>query len=90
MGHWHEAFHCWFIGKEGGIDYVYLQICSNEKKDYPNLLDITAAGHLLSHETIYDGVREVKEELGINVTYAELVPIGVIKYCVTKENFIDF
>lgn len=59
------------------------------KKDYPNLLDITAAGHLLAHETIYDGVREIKEEIGIDVSFAELVPLGVIEYHVTKENFID-
>jgi isopentenyldiphosphate isomerase len=42
IGHWHEAFHCWLISKEGEIDYIYLQIRSDEKKDYPNLLDITA------------------------------------------------
>lgn len=47
VGHWHEAFHCWFISKEEGIDYIYLQIRSEEKKDYPNLLDITAAGHFI-------------------------------------------
>jgi isopentenyldiphosphate isomerase len=42
IGHWHETFHCWLISKEGEIDYIYLQIRSDEKKDYPNLLDITA------------------------------------------------
>jgi 8-oxo-dGTP pyrophosphatase MutT (NUDIX family) len=52
-------------------------------------LDITAAGHILSHETILDGVREVKEEIGIEVCRDELALLGVIDYCVVKENFID-
>jgi isopentenyldiphosphate isomerase len=89
IGHWHEAFHCWFISREEGIDYIYLQIRSDAKKDYPNLLDITAAGHLLAHEIVNDGIREVKEEVGIDVSFKELVPLGVFKYCVTRENFID-
>ncbi|MFD4818932.1 NUDIX hydrolase [Peribacillus butanolivorans] len=89
IGYWHEVFHCWFVSREAGVDYIYLQHRCAMKKDYPNLLDITAAGHLLAHETIYDGVREIKEEIGIEVSFAELVPLGIIEYHVTKENFID-
>lgn len=89
LGYWHEAFHCWFVSNEKGINYLYLQLRSDRKKDYPNLLDITAAGHLLADENVYDGVREVKEEIGIEVSADELIPLGVIDYCVTKENFID-
>ncbi|MFO1444035.1 NUDIX domain-containing protein [Bacillus sp. Bva_UNVM-123] len=89
LGHWHEAFHCWFVSIENRTDYVYLQIRSENKKDYPNLYDITAAGHLLANETIDDGVREIKEELGIEVTIRDLVPLGQIKYCVLLNNFID-
>ncbi|WMX54709.1 NUDIX hydrolase [Peribacillus sp. R9-11] len=89
MGHWHEVFHCWFVSREAGVDYLYLQHRCEMKKDYPNLLDITAAGHLLAHQTIYDGVREIKEEIGIEVSFDKLVSLGVIEYHVTKENFID-
>lgn len=84
-GYWHETFHCWFIDK----DSIYFQVRSAQKKDYPNLLDITAAGHILAHETIFDGIREVHEEIGIDVSYNSLVPVGIIKYCVVMENFID-
>lgn len=89
IGYWHEAFHCWFVSNEKGIDYIYLQLRSDTKKDYPNLLDITAARHLLADETVKDGVREIKEEIGVNVSFEELVPLGVIDYCVIKEDFID-
>ncbi|MEH7385278.1 NUDIX domain-containing protein [Bacillus sp. JJ1521] len=89
IGHWHEAFHCWFISNEQGTDYIYLQLRSKNKKDYPDLLDITAAGHLLANETVQDGVREIKEEIGIDVAFEDLVQLDVIEYCVVKENFID-
>ncbi|MFD9625650.1 NUDIX hydrolase [Peribacillus muralis] len=89
IGYWHEVFHCWFISNEHGMDYIYLQLRSENKKDYSNLLDITAAGHLLINETVKDGVREIKEEIGIDVAFEDLVQLGVIDYCVTKDNFID-
>jgi isopentenyldiphosphate isomerase len=89
LGLWHEAFHCWFVSKENGIDYIYLQLRSNQKDIYPNLLDITAAGHLLAHESVADGIREIEEEIGIKVSMEELIPLGVISYCVEKEDIID-
>ncbi|WP_456272228.1 NUDIX hydrolase [Bacillus sp. AK031] len=88
-GYWHETFHCWFIKKEIEKWYLYFQLRSSGKKDYPNLLDITAAGHLLSHESCKDGVREVKEETGIEVKFEDLIPLGIIPYEVVMENFID-
>ncbi|URM32434.1 NUDIX domain-containing protein [Cytobacillus firmus] len=88
-GHWHETFHCWFVSREHDQEYIYFQYRSNDKKDYPGLLDITAAGHLMSHESVRDGMREVEEELGIHVDFADLVPLGVIEYMAEKENFID-
>ena len=89
LGHWHEAFHCWFITREEDTYYIYFQLRSDLKKDFPNLLDITAAGHLLAHETVQDGTREIKEELGIDVSSNELELLGIIDYCVEREDFID-
>lgn len=88
-GYWHETFQCWFIRKEKEKDYIILQIRSNEKKDYPNLIDITAAGHLLANETVIDGIREIKEEIGIDVSFHELISLGVINYMVTRDGLID-
>lgn len=88
-GYWHETFHCWFVGQEAGKYYIYFQLRSDLKKDYPNLLDITAAGHLLADESVEDGIREVEEELGVEVAFNELVPLGVLKYSVTKGDLID-
>ena len=89
LGLWHETFQCWFISKHKGKHYIYLQLRSDLKKDYPGLLDITAAGHLLESETVYDGVREIKEELGIDVLFEQLYSLGVMKYSVTTGDLID-
>lgn len=88
-GYWHDTFHCWFLKNENNIDYIYFQLRSKVKNDFPNLLDITAAGHILADETVGEGFREIKEELGMDVSMEDLELIGVIKDCIITENFID-
>ncbi|TWT24904.1 NUDIX domain-containing protein [Planomicrobium sp. CPCC 101110] len=68
---------------------MHLQLRSKDKKDFPGLFDITAAGHILSDETIGDGVREIEEELGIAVSFEELISIGVIKDQIHENGFFD-
>ncbi|GAB2546901.1 NUDIX hydrolase [Gracilibacillus alcaliphilus] len=89
FGYWHETFYCWFVTKQRDTDYIYLQLRSDFKEDYPNLLDITVAGHLMADEMVQDGVREIKEEVGIDIPFKDLVQLGVIDYCVIKEDFMD-
>ncbi|KAA0545305.1 NUDIX hydrolase [Bacillus sp. BGMRC 2118] len=88
-GYWHETFHCWFISKAEGKNYIYFQLRSKMKKDYPDLLDITAAGHLLAHESTEDGVREVEEEIGIHVSIIDLMSLGILKYEAIRGELID-
>ncbi|GER66690.1 putative Nudix hydrolase [Weizmannia acidilactici] len=88
-GLWHETFHLWLIGQEKGAAHIYFQIRSPQKKDFPNKLDITAAGHLLAHESVEDGIREVKEELGLDLSMDSLVPVGTIPNVTEREGFID-
>ena len=77
-GDWHKAFHCWIVYRDkNNIGYMVVQKRGPDKDLFPNALDITAAGHYESGETIKDGIREVKEELGIDVSYANLIPLGV-------------
>ena len=89
QGHWHETFHCWFVKRENNQTFLTLQLRSKMKKDFPNLLDITAAGHLLDTESVQDGVREIEEEIGIKVNITDLIPIGRIKNELIFNQFID-
>ncbi|HSJ36707.1 MAG TPA: NUDIX domain-containing protein, partial [Planococcus sp. (in: firmicutes)] len=88
-GLWHDTFHCWIVEMTEGTPYIHLQLRSPEKKDFPDLLDISAAGHILAHETVVDGAREIKEELGIDVKFDELMPLGIFKDQLAVQNFLD-
>lgn len=85
-GNWHETFHCWFMDKES----IYIQKRSATKNDFPSLFDITAAGHLEADETVEDGIREIEEELGISVAFADLHAIGVVKDIIKLPHFYDY
>jgi isopentenyldiphosphate isomerase len=88
-GYWHETFHFWLVAEIDGENYLYFQLRSEDKKDYPGLLDITAAGHLLHNESVEDGIREVKEEIGLNVAIEELIYLGAFPYEKVLKDFID-
>ena len=89
-GYWHEVFHCWVVEKINQQWHLYLQLRSYSKKDYPGQYDITAAGHLMEDETVEDGIRELKEELGIDVSYPQLRLLGVIPYAIDNEKIKDY
>jgi isopentenyldiphosphate isomerase len=88
-GCWHKAFHCWLYQLEDGIPFLIFQKRQWTKDTFPNLLDISAAGHLLSGEDDLDGIREVEEELGIKVPAEDLIPAGLVKYEDYREKYID-
>lgn len=76
-GDWHQVFHCWVVGRErSGEEYAVLQIRADDKDMYPGKIDISAAGHLEAGESVADGLREIEEELGLRVKFADLVPLG--------------
>lgn len=77
-GLWHETFHCWLISEINGEYYLYFQLRSADKKDYPSLFDITAAGHLLASEEPEDGIRELREELGLSLSSEDLEKLAII------------
>ena len=76
-GLWHQTFHCWIIAKRGDKTYLLVQKRSAKKKQAPNQVDITAAGHLATGETKEDGIREISEELGLQVNPATLRYLGI-------------
>ena len=75
-GDWHQVFHCWVIGREANGDPFLVLQKRRDHLDYPNKIDISAAGHLAAGETARDGPRELEEELGLRVDFEALIPLG--------------
>ena len=76
-GDWHRAVHIWIINQNGE---VLLQRRSPNKDSNPNMLDISCAGHLSAGDESLEGaIRELKEELGLDVRPNELQFIKTIK-----------
>ena len=78
-GDWHRTFHCWIIyHNSSGQETILLQKRAAEVELWPDKLDISAAGHYRSGETIEEGgLREIREELGIEGSVEELIPAGI-------------
>ncbi|WP_034058123.1 NUDIX hydrolase [Lacinutrix jangbogonensis] len=76
-GYYHNTAHIWFYTAEGEI---LLQQRAATKAIYPLLWDVSVAGHIDAGETIKSGaVREIEEEIGLEVTEDELHKIGVFE-----------
>ncbi len=76
-GDWHKAVHIWIINDKGDI---LLQRRCATKDSNPNMLDISSAGHLTAGDDSLSGaIRELKEELNIDVKPDELKFIKTIK-----------
>ena len=87
-GYLHASIHVWFYTDSGGI---LLQKRSVNKIAFPNLWDVSVAGHITSGETaINSALREVEEEIGLSITKKELKKIGSFKEIHQhKKDFID-
>ncbi len=81
-GLWHQTFHCWIYSPDYGGCLLF-QKRGKGKNLFPNMLDITAAGHLEASEIPEDGVREIQEELGIEVSPDMLRYLGT-KFDIAK------
>lgn len=89
-GDWHRVFHCWVIYRdEAGQDWVILQKRAPDRAMYPDLLDISAAGHYEAGETMQDGARELHEELGLNAGLTDLIYLGIRISIGREDNLVD-
>lgn len=75
-GYWHKVIHFWIIDKK--TKRLLYQKRAKEKLLYPNMLDISVAGHVLSGEKIFDALkRETKEELGLEFDNVKIKFLGI-------------
>jgi len=83
-GAWHGAFHCLIISSRDGRGQALFQKRSAQKKIAPDKFDVSVGGHYAAGEDAkIAGPREIREELGIDVRFTDLLPLGrrVFVYC---------
>lgn len=95
-GTWHGAFHCLILSERRGRGYAVFQKRSHEKLIAPDRYDVSVGGHYAAGEGPETaGPREIREELGLEVRFGELVPLGrrVFVHCftpgITEHEFQD-
>lgn len=83
-GDWHRTFHCWVLCRnEDGVGSIILQRRSEKKSSWPGYVDVSAAGHYQSGETLEDGLRELEEELGVSASLGDLIRLGT-RVCIEE------
>lgn len=70
LGHWHKSIHAYLVNDKGEI---IIQKRSADKDLYPNIWDVSFAGHVgAGEDTKTSALRECKEELGIKLSPNEI------------------
>ncbi len=74
----HRTAHVWIVRKRSNNEIeVLLQKRSRNKDSYPGCFDISSAGHIpAGEEIIPSALRELKEELGLQVLAQDLIFCG--------------
>lgn len=81
-GLWHRAAHIWIYNSKGE---VLLQLRAKNKELWPDVWDVSAAGHVSAgEEPIISGLREIQEEIGLDVKKEDL---EFYKIVIEKVNF---
>ena len=77
-GDWHRAAHVWLVTPDGR---VLLQRRSATKENWPDLWDVSVAGHISAGESAFDSaIREAHEEIGLVLTPDQLTHLGTLRW----------
>jgi NUDIX domain len=76
VGDWVGTFNLWIVQNNNGVDSLLYQQRSFAASWAPGMLDVTAGGHYDAGETIEQGLREVREELGKEYDFHDLSYLG--------------
>lgn len=73
----HRTSHVWLIRRHNGYLQILLQKRCDTKDSFPGCYDISSAGHIpAGADFVQSAIRELKEELGIDVFGNELIFCG--------------
>ena len=86
-GYFHATVHIWLFTVD---EKILLQKRAPTKKVFPNLWDISVAGHIGAGEEVETAaIREIAEEIGYNIKTTHLLKIGTRKHQIAHPNGIQ-
>lgn len=89
-GDLHPTVHVWIISRKDMGVYVLLQKRSEQKLLHPGCYDVSAAGHVTQGGEFREAaVRELQEELGLEIQPQKLEFIGIIRNSAESNGMID-
>lgn len=76
----HRTAHVWIVRKKRGNIQILLQKRCDTKDSFPGCYDISSPGHIPAGEDyMSSAIRELKEELGVEVASMQLKECGIHK-----------
>lgn len=89
LGLWHEVFNGIIVNKERKSVIFQMKNAKHNEVHDVNKIEISVGGHYQSGEKIQDGIREIKEECGIEIDFKDLIYLGERQVStVVKEDYI--
>lgn len=86
-GLWHRSSHIWIYNNKSEI---LLQLRSGDKDIFPNLWDVSSAGHIgAGEEPVESAIRETKEEIGLTAPRKDLEFYTIRKQSSQYHHFLD-
>lgn len=77
-GDWHCCLHCWLAYRHPRCGVLLLfQRRAAGKDTWPGRLDTTVAGHLRAGESLAEAMREVSEEIGLELSLGQVEYLGL-------------
>ena len=82
----HRTSHVWIVRKKHNKIQVLLQKRCQSKDSYPGCYDISSAGHIPQGcEFEESAIRELREELGVDIDRGQLIECGILRIRCDEE-----
>ena len=92
LGLWHEVFNGIIVNKKNKSVIFQIKNSKHNKVHNENKIEISVGGHYKAGEKVQNGIREIKEESGIEIDFKDLIYLGerqvstiVNKYYIVRE-----
>ena len=76
LGLWHEVFNGIIVNKKNKSVIFQIKNSKHNKVHNENKIEISVGGHYKAGEKVQNGIREIKEESGIEIDFKDLIYLG--------------